>query len=247
MREFNWTCPYCSSHQTVVTAKYDVSTVRFDLGDTVDGKCIGVQIVSIGCSNSTCKNVTITLSYGTLKESQFNDDYRINEKILDLPIKPESRARSLPNFIPAPIAQDYLEACRISKLSPKASATLSRRCLQGMIRDFCGIREKSLNLEINELKKQFNEGQAPRGVSEESFEAIEAIRKIGNIGAHMEKDINVIVDIDPDEAELLLSLVENLFDDWYIERQRRQDRLARVTASAEAKEAARRVPPPNQE
>jgi len=52
----------------------------------------------------------------------------------------------------------------------------------------------------------------------------------------------VIVDVEPDEAELLLSLVENLFDDWYIARQKRQDRLARVTASVEEKEAIRKGP-----
>ncbi|MCZ8352460.1 MAG: hypothetical protein O9352_21390, partial [Rhizobium sp.] len=63
-----------------------------------------------------------------------------------------------------------------------------------------------------------------------------------HIGAHMEKDINIIVDVEPDEAELLLSLVENLFDDWYIARQKRQERLAQVTASVEQKDAIRKVP-----
>ena len=34
-----------------------------------------------------------------------------------------------------------------------------------------------------------------------------AVRKVGNIGAHMEKDINVIVDVDPDEAQHLIGLI----------------------------------------
>lgn len=34
----------------------------------------------------------------------------------------------------------------------------------------------------------------------------------------MEKDINVIVDIDPGEAERLLKVIEKLLQDWYIER-----------------------------
>ncbi|AOG11319.1 DUF4145 domain-containing protein [Agrobacterium sp. RAC06] len=242
MNEFNWTCPYCSNHQTVVSAKFDASTVRLNVGDTADGNCVGVKITSIGCSNTSCKNVTIDVSYGKLTQSQFTHDYILSRATLTVPIKPESRARALPQCIPAPIANDYSEACRISNLSPKASATLARRCLQGMLRDFCGITKPTLHQEINDLKKQFDEGHAPRGVSEESFEAIEAIRKIGNIGAHMEKDINVIVDVEPDEAELLLSLVENLFDDWYIARQKRQDRLARVTASVEEKEVIRKGP-----
>jgi len=238
--EFNWTCPYCSQHQTVSGAKCDVTTIKLEVGETCDGKLTGVEIEAIGCSNPQCKNVTLSLSYGTL--IQRGGYWRVDEKILQSPIKPDSRARPLPSVIPAPIGNDYLEACRIAHLSPKASATLARRCIQGMIRDFCNITKPTLNQEINELKRQFDEGHAPRGVSEESFDAIEAIRKIGNIGAHMEKDINVIVDVEPDEAELLLSLVENLFDDWYIARQKRQDRLARVTASVEEKEAIRKGP-----
>ena len=31
------------------------------------------------------------------------------------------------------------------------------------------------------------------------WQAIDAVRSIGNIGAHMEKDINLIVDVDPEE------------------------------------------------
>ncbi len=80
----------------------------------------------------------------------------------------------------------------------------------------------------------------PRGVSEESFDAIEAIAR-SEYGAHMEKDIIVIVDVEPDEAELLLSLVENLFDDWYIARQKRQERLARVTLVLKRKKQSGRV------
>ena len=34
----------------------------------------------------------------------------------------------------------------------------------------------------------------------------------------MEKNINVIVDIDPGEAEKLLKVIEKLINDWYVER-----------------------------
>ncbi|WOS64602.1 DUF4145 domain-containing protein [Sinorhizobium fredii] len=122
----------------------------------------------------------------------------------------------------------------------KASATLSRRCLQGMIRDFCEISKARLIDEINELKKRFDNGVGVKGVSEESFVAIDAIRKIGNIGAHMERDINVIVDVDPDEAKILIELIEDLFEEWYIARQRRQERFAKVADIAEQKEYAKK-------
>ncbi len=86
-----------------------------------------------------------------------------------------------------------------------------------------------------------DEGNAPKGVSSDSVEAIDFIRKIGNIGAHMEKDINVIVDVDPEEAQVLIELIETLFDEWYLERDKREQRFARVKAIAEEKAALKQI------
>ena len=52
---------------------------------------------------------------------------------------PISDAIIFPEYIPAQIRQDYGESCKIVSLSPKAFATLSRRCLQEIIRDFWSI------------------------------------------------------------------------------------------------------------
>ena len=55
-------------------------------------------------------------------------------------IRPNTLAKQFPDYIPKAIRQDYEEAYSIVNLSPKASATLSRRCLQGMIREFWKIK-----------------------------------------------------------------------------------------------------------
>ena len=47
-----------------------------------------------------------------------------------------------------------------------------------------------------------------------NWDAIEAVRRLGNIGAQMEKDINVVVDVDPEEANLLIGFVETLLREW---------------------------------
>ena len=67
--------------------------------------------------------------------------------------------------------------------------------------------------------------------------AITAVRQLGNIGAHMEKDINVIVDVDPDEADHLIGLVETLLREWYVTREDRRTRMEAVMAAAAAKKA----------
>jgi hypothetical protein len=66
----------------------------------------------------------------------------------------------------------------------------------------------------------------------------ESVRSIGNIGAHMEKDINLIIDVEPEEAQALIELTETLFQEWYVGRHERQQRLARVAKIAGEKKSA---------
>ena len=80
-------------------------------------------------------------------------------------------------------------------------------------------------------------GTAPSGVTAESVDAIDHVREIGNIGAHMEKDINLIIDVDPGEAEALIALIELLFDEWYVARHNRQERLGQLKLIADEKKA----------
>ena len=149
---------------------------------------------------------------------------------------PPSSANAFPDYVPQAIRDDYVEACKIKGLSPKASATLSRRCLQGMIRDFWRIKKERLVDEIEALKDK---------VDVQTWDAIDAVRKIGNIGAHMEKDINIIVDVDPNEAQTLIELIELLVKDWYIVRHERAERLKSIVQIKNAKEAAKTAEKPN--
>ncbi|MGE5568747.1 MAG: DUF4145 domain-containing protein [Rhodospirillales bacterium] len=132
--------------------------------------------------------------------------------------------------MPQAIRGDYEEACQIVDASPKAAATLARRALQGMIRDFWGIRKPRLIDEIEALKNK---------VDSLTWGAIDGLRQIGNIGAHMERDVNVIVDVEPDEAEKLIWLIEHLVKEWYVAREERKMRLGEVVKMAEAKKASK--------
>ena len=138
---------------------------------------------------------------------------------------PNTRCKSFPDYIPAKILKDYRAACLIKNASPNASATIARRCLQGMIRDFHAeiVQGNTLKQEIDSIQN---------AVSMEIWHAIDAVRKMGNIGAHMEKDTNLIVDVDSDEAERLIGLIEFLFAEWYIRRHDTQQRLQELTAMA---------------
>jgi len=104
-----------------------------------------------------------------------------------------------------------------------------------MIRDFAKIPKPTLFAEINALRDAVQEGNGPAGVTIETIDAIDHLRSIGNIGAHMEKDIDLIVPVDPGEAQALIELIEMLLDEWYVARHRRQERLAAINKIGEEK------------
>jgi hypothetical protein len=201
----NWVCPFCSRPQTVTDGQEFRRTEYLSLREHKYGEA-GVSVAALACANPECREITLTV-YFTKGEGTW-DTYRAKEVVASYPLRPESTAKSQPSYIPQAIRDDYYEACRVRDLSPKSSATLARRCLQGMIRDFCSIAMSRLIDELDELSRRVTAGNAPAGVTPEAVDAIDHVRSIGNIGAHMEKDVNVIVDIDPGEAQVLIELIE---------------------------------------
>lgn len=143
---------------------------------------------------------------------------------------PISLAKQYPEYIPKIIREDYEEAHAILNLSPKASATLSRRCLQAMIRDFWGVSKSSLVAEIDAISDK---------VDSSTKDVLHALRKLGNIGAHPEKDINVIIDIESDEAHKLLKFIELLINKWYIERYNNEELLKSIQETVTKKQNQR--------
>ena len=151
---------------------------------------------------------------------------------IDLRVQPFGSSKEFPNYIPDVVRNDYKEACLIKDLSPKASATLARRCLQGMIRDFWKVSKKNLYEEINALKELIPAAQ---------WKVLDSVRKIGNIGAHMEKDIDVIIEIEPHEAERLIRLIEFLMKEWYINRHETQLLFEEITQIADDKKISKTI------
>lgn len=62
----------------------------------------------------------------------------------------------------------------------------------------------------------------------------------------MEKDISVIVDVDPGEAQTLIELIEMLFDEWYVARHTREGRLAKIKQIAADKKDAKLLSRPTE-
>lgn len=222
MNDFNWNCPHCERAVTISSGRVTTDRHTLYIENAVGRRSLWSRFIV--CPNPECRKFTLTAALYESAEGSRTE--QLLKKLEDWNLVPNSQAKTFPAYIPQPIHDDYREACLIRDLSPKASATLSRRCLQGIIRDFWAARPGRLVDEIDQIKPS---------VDPLTWAAIDAVRKLGNIGAHMEKDINVIVDVDPDEAELLIGLIETLFREWYVAREERKARMGSIVAAASAK------------
>ena len=221
-------CPYCSNVMAIPNGTY----VEYDVSFNTNTSAFYGQVLP--------KNVKIPESclkiifYRCPSCNQYTIKAKgIGDKIKDVDtfIRPQSHTKHFPEYIPQTIRQDYEEACAIMTLSPKASATLSRRCLQGMIRDFWKIKKSNLFEEINALKDK---------IPADLWKSIDSLRQLGNIGAHMEKDTNTIIDIDPNEAESLVKLIELLMKEWYINREERKELFSNIINTNQSKQSERK-------
>ena len=222
--EFPWTCPYCNRDATITDSNYS-SNSHFFSNNSKDNELYLITRIIV-CPNRNCKEYTISASLHKAYQDRLKNWEPLPQPLLHWNLKPQSQAKVFPSYIPKPILEDYEEACLIRDLSPKASATLSRRCLQGIIRDFQKITKKRLIDEIEALREK---------IDPLTWQAIDAVRHIGNIGAHMEEDINLIIDVEPQEASALIGLIEMLLKDWYIDRYEKEKQLKEIVAISESK------------
>ena len=119
--------------------------------------------------------------------------------------------RHVPSEVPDAFAEDYKEACLVLEDSPKASAALSRRCLQLILRDNLNVAKDKLHKEIQEVIKR---PEIPSYISD----TLDHIRTIGNFAAHPNKynSTGEIVPVEQDEAEWCLKVIEDLFDFCFV-------------------------------
>lgn len=128
------------------------------------------------------------------------------------------RTFNAPAEVPADLAEDFNEAAVVLPYSPKASAALSRRCLQGVLRSK-GYTHKDLAPAIQAL---LDSGRLPSELADN----VDAIRNIGNFAAHPMKDTNTqaVLPVEEHEAEWNLEVLQGLFDFFYVQPVKAQAR-----------------------
>ena len=119
-------------------------------------------------------------------------------------------ARPIPHEVPVHIRADYEEAALVLNLSPKASAALSRRCLQAVLREEAGANQKNLVAQIEAVIPKL-----PHYIAD----SIDAVRNIGNFAAHPTKSeiSGELIDVEAGESEWNLDVLDLLFDFYYVQ------------------------------
>jgi hypothetical protein len=148
------------------------------------------------------------------------------ESPLEKTIYPVPPAKSVHDpDIPEVYRADFNEAAAVLPVSPKASAAISRRILQTVLRDKFNLPDRDL---IDQIKG-FVAGPA---VPTHLANAVDAVRNVGNIAAHPLKNTSTgtVVDVEPGEAEWLLEVLESLFDFAFVQPKRLENRRNQLNA-----------------
>ena len=172
-----------------------------------------------------CDEFIVLYREGVVVEgSSSSSTYYFKGETNDTVIFPLNSSRSISaDEVPEQYKSQFNEAAAVMSLSPMASAAISRRTLQHILRSEFKIKKKSLAEEIEEFIHI-------KGVPSYLSETVDAVRNIGNFAAHPSKNTNTgeIVEVEPGEADWLLEVLESLFDFVFIQPKRleaRQERL----------------------
>jgi hypothetical protein len=96
-------------------------------------------------------------------------------------------------------------------ISPQASAALTRRCLQQVLRDHGQTKSKDL---FDQIQEVINNNHVPTALADQ----LDAIRVIGNFAAHplKSKNTGMVLPVEEHEAEWNLDVLEAVFDHYFV-------------------------------
>jgi hypothetical protein len=195
-------CPHC------------LTSIHVDDTTTYAGKDVeGEWLLQSSLCPSCHKLILILTNAESANYDPDNDRWLLTGKTNSRFVRPKFPSRSpCPIEVPDDLATDYNEACLILYDSPKASAALSRRCLQNLLREIVKVKPGNL---ADEIQQVMNSMSLPSHL----FDSIDAIRNIGNFAAHPVKSQKTgeIFPVEPGEAEWNLDVLEALFDFYFVQ------------------------------
>ena len=210
-------CPHCLT-------KIYPSPENQQIGNDKDGLWGSIRIKCPACNRLFIYLVNV-------ESMDYSAGWRFGKVKKKFLIYPKGASRPAPPIeVSEDFKVDYIKACLVISDSSKASAALSRRCLQHILREKVGVKKSSLG---NEIQEVLNSKQLPSYIAD----AIDGIRNIGNFAAHPIKSNSSgeIVEVEEGEAEWNLDVIESLFDFYFVQPAKlkaKQDALNKKLVSA---------------
>jgi len=220
---FDWKCPFCNHDATITAQSMRTGHTDFTLAEAEGNRRMVSQFIL--CPNPQCKKFTLEAYLYELFWVN-GEEWMNGELVRKWQLMPTTTSKAFPDYVPRQIIEDYDEACAIASLSPKASATLARRCLQSILTDFFKLKSGFLTDQFSKVESRLD----PL-----SWETIKTVMDVGSIGIHMEERTNVITDVDENEPALLIGVIEMLIKDCYIARQERTLQLEKIKKLGKSK------------
>jgi ribosomal protein S27AE len=192
-------CPHC------LTAFHD-NVERHNIGDDISSFWVLLKRVCPECG----RYILSLNEHYERYHAGGRTGYDANREFLCYPKAPIRVP--LPQEVPESYASDYREACLTLVDSAKASAALSRRCLQHLLREEAKVKHGNL---ADEIQHVLDAGKLPSHL----LHSLDAVRNIGNFAAHpiKSKSSGEIIDVEPGEAEWNLDVLESLFDYFFVQ------------------------------
>lgn len=177
-----------------------------------NGFALGIQLCP------SCHMPIVVYYEGKVLETS-GGDTRLMSTTSERVVYPVEEVTELPSEVPDQYRVDFEEARTALDYSAKASAALSRRLLQRVLREELKIHKRDLSQEIDEF---VDHSGAPSYLAG----AVDAVRSIGNFAAHPLKSTNSgeIVDVEEGEAEWLVEVLESLFDFVFVQPRKLAER-----------------------
>lgn len=217
----SWLCPHCYKAATMREGD-DIFTASGKI-ENHDGGRATYTFKAYSCPNPQCRKLSIrinisdnianpTIHIGEINSSYAIKQYRDRQKIdLDMMLIPFGNAREWPEYVNKNVREDYKEACLVLSFSPKASATLLRRCLQTIIRDFWKIERGTLYEEIKAIPDE--------KIDPELKQLFLDLKDAGNFGAHLSEE-TLYLEMSQEEAETIIEFIETVIDKTYIQAEK---------------------------
>lgn len=220
-------CPHCSVVAVIelrTAVSFAEAVEKPGFSDELDWR--GVEIAYGQCP--ACQGLLISLRHGGTPDDD-SGQTRLPWVDREERIYPMGSTRPLPDEVPDAYKAEFVEACKVEGVSPKASAALSRRLLQKILREQVGIERRTLAEEISEFI-------AKPGVPATLADTIDSVRVIGNFAAHPLKSERTgeVQPVEPGEAEWTLGVLEALFDHVFVQPARLSQRKVALKQKLEA-------------